>query len=100
MVPGKTNVSDAAKADFDEYEREYFAQWEDTEHFHAFYGWRIDRLADREAAKHGIKRDDDSGDWVILFWYPLRTAFFDEWANRHNLYKFWEENIKDTSEAA
>ena len=83
--------------DFEEYQEEQRVRWEETEHFRHFYGQTIKKLGYDDAYSQGFKEEDYREAELVFFeefYEPLKTAFWEQWGEIHNIKNFYETRVK------
>lgn len=63
--------------------------WEQTDHFAVCYREPIALLVDNDAGIRGERNEK----WLGLLEEAM-MLFWEEWANRPDVYKFWKDHIK------
>lgn len=96
MRPAEYRDKESTKK-FGTYEQGLFDDWEETCHCSMKYITPISDLAERQAKRKGVLKNEDWEGWYYNFYCPLRDAFWQEWGMKVDLYKFWQENVQEKS---
>jgi hypothetical protein len=97
MSPTDDNISAEAAEDFGTFEIEQQEGWEQTCHFDLLYGNPLRDMGYKDAYAQGFDESEHQEAALYfheLFYVPLKDAFWEAWAEAHNLYAFWEKNVK------
>jgi hypothetical protein len=86
-----------AREDFAAWFEEERRSWEETCHFDHYYYEDLRDIGEVDAKEQGFTRLDyvePSLAFREMFVEPLKDAFWDAWATKHNLFQWWERKIK------
>jgi len=97
MTPTDDHISTEAAEDFSTFQIEQQEGWEQTCHFELLYGSPLKDMGYKDAYAQGFDESEHREAALYfheLFYVPLKDAFWEAWADKHNLYEFWEQNVK------
>ncbi len=93
--PTSDNVDDeCSQEDYGHWLQLEESGWEETDQFTVRFKEPLALIADHEAERLKITDGFDRNEAWLSVYEEVMSLFWEEWGNRPDIYKFWQDNIQ------